>query len=153
MLFPCFLKCKPSPRQQQTQALFSLLIGVTAFFGCTSPESKQVDLWPDGTEIPEWFSDTTKVKLADLGTPYVITDFGAVGDSTVLQTEAIQQAIDEASSKGGGVIIIPKGVFLSGALFFKPNTHLHVSEGAVLKEQREKNGFVSDLQDGAPLKQ
>ncbi|WP_416865944.1 MAG: glycoside hydrolase family 28 protein [Imperialibacter sp.] len=120
-------------RLPNIQALFSLLIGVTAFFGCTSPESKQVDLWPDGTEIPEWFSDTTKVKLADLGTPYVITDFGAVGDSTVLQTEAIQQAIDEASSKGGGVIIIPKGVFLSGALFFKPNTHLHVSEGAVLK--------------------
>ncbi|MEQ8809473.1 MAG: glycosyl hydrolase family 28 protein [Imperialibacter sp.] len=120
-------------RLANIQALLLLLIGVAAFFGCTSPESKQVNLWPDGTEIPEWFSDTTKVKLADLGTPYTITDYGVVNDSTVLQTEVIQRTIDEASSNGGGVIIIPKGTFLSGALFFKPKTHLYMSEGAILK--------------------
>jgi polygalacturonase len=51
----------------------------------------------------------------------------------LLQTEAIQKTIDEASKQGGGVVVIPKGIFLSGALFFKPNTHLHVSEEAVLK--------------------
>lgn len=89
--------------------------------------------FPDGTKIPAWFSDTAKIQLKQLGKQFVITQFGAVNDSTLVQTEAIQKTIDEAAKQGGGVIIIPKGTFLSGALFFKPKTHLYVSEGAVLK--------------------
>ncbi|GJM33917.1 MAG: exopolygalacturonase [Saprospiraceae bacterium] len=100
-------------------------------FACTQEEENV--LFPDGTEIPKWFSDVTKVKLEDLGTPYKITDFGVVKDSTVLQTAVIQKTIDEAHDQGGGVIVIPKGTYLSGALFFKPNTHLYLTEGAVLK--------------------
>ncbi|MBW8333864.1 MAG: hypothetical protein K0M40_17710 [Prolixibacteraceae bacterium] len=98
---------------------------------CTS--EKKTDLFPDGTKIPTWFSEVTKIKLEDLGTPFNIADFGAINDSTVIQTAIIQKAIDDAHSQGGGVVVIPKGTFLSGALFFKPNTHLYVSEGAVLK--------------------
>lgn len=64
---------------------------------------------------------------------YLITGYGAATDSTQLSTQAIQQVIDLASEKGGGTIVIPKGVFLTGALFFKPNTHLRLHEGAVLK--------------------
>ncbi|MCW3787567.1 glycoside hydrolase family 28 protein [Plebeiibacterium sediminum] len=64
---------------------------------------------------------------------YVITDFGVVADSTILNTLKIQSVIDQASANGGGVIVIPKGVFYSGALFFKPNTTLKLEEGAVLK--------------------
>ncbi len=64
---------------------------------------------------------------------YIITDYGASNDSTKLNTEAIQKVIDLASAEGGGTIIIPEGVFLSGALFFRPNTNLKVEEGAVLK--------------------
>jgi polygalacturonase len=89
--------------------------------------------FPDGTKMPDWFSDVKKVKLEALGQSFNIMDFGAVNDSTVLQTQIIQKTIDTAYSRGGGVIVIPKGVFLSGALFFKPKTHLFVSENAVLK--------------------
>lgn len=64
---------------------------------------------------------------------YVITNFGAGTDSTKLNTSVIQKVIDKAEAEGGGTIVIPKGVFLSGALFFKPNTKLRLSEGAVLK--------------------
>ncbi len=71
--------------------------------------------------------------MKDLGKSYNIVEFGAVNDSTVLQTAVIQKTIDAASSQGGGVLVIPKGVFLSGALFFKPKTHLYITEGAVLK--------------------
>lgn len=93
----------------------------------------ETDLFPDGTKIPDWFLDYSKINPADLGTFYTITDYGVSNDSTIVQTEAIQNAIDEAYRNGGGVIVIPKGTFLSGALFFKPNTHLHVAEGGVLK--------------------
>jgi polygalacturonase len=64
---------------------------------------------------------------------YVITDYGVSTDSTKLQTKTIQEIIDKASANGGGTIVIPKGVYLSGALFFKSNTSLQLSEGAVLK--------------------
>lgn len=111
--------------------LFIFCILATLQFSCA--QKNENDYFPDGTKIPDWFKDTTKVDYKKLGKPYVITDFGIVNDSTILQTEAIQKTIDKASKNGGGVIIIPKGTFLSGALFFKPQTHLYVSEGAILK--------------------
>jgi len=64
---------------------------------------------------------------------YLITKFGIKADSTKLNTTAIQRVIDQAAAKGGGTIVIPKGTFLSGALFFKPKTNLRLMEGAVLK--------------------
>jgi len=64
---------------------------------------------------------------------YVITDFGVSADSTKLNTAVIQAVIDKAEANGGGTVIIPKGVFLSGALFFKPGTKLLLKEGARLK--------------------
>ncbi|MEH6307063.1 glycosyl hydrolase family 28 protein [Olivibacter sp. CPCC 100613] len=97
------------------------------------PQHQATDLFPDGTSIPEWFFDTSKVDFRKLGKAYVITDFGVSSDSTKVQTKAIQQIIDKAAANGGGVLVIPKGTFLSGALFFKPNTHLYLAEHAVLK--------------------
>ena len=64
---------------------------------------------------------------------YIITDYGVQSDSTLRSTEAIQKVIDLAETEGGGTIIFPKGTFLSGALFFRPNTKLELQEGAKLK--------------------
>lgn len=99
---------------------------------CKTPEKKTIGHFPDGTEIPQSLTDTTKINSEKLGVQLTVTDFGAVGDGQTLNTESIQKAIDEAANKGGGVVIIPKGRFLTGALFFKPGTHLHVSEGGTL---------------------
>jgi polygalacturonase len=62
-----------------------------------------------------------------------ITDHGAVGDGTTLDTRAIQGAIDACAAAGGGVLVVPKGIFLSGALYFKPGVNLELEKGAVLK--------------------
>jgi hypothetical protein len=99
---------------------------------CKTPEKKTIEYFPDGTEIPQSLLDTTKINIDKLGVQLVVTEFGAVGDGLTLNTEFIQKAIDEAASKGGGVVVIPEGRFLTGALFFKPGTHLHVSEGGML---------------------
>jgi len=64
---------------------------------------------------------------------YVVTKYGVGLDSTKLSTKAIQKTIDLAYKKGGGAIVIPKGTYLTGALFFKPKTKLLLQEGAVLK--------------------
>ncbi|MCX6213076.1 glycosyl hydrolase family 28 protein [Spirosoma sp.] len=89
--------------------------------------------FPDGSPISNWFTTVRKVSPDQLGKRYVITDYGVGSDSTRVQTEAIQKVIDLATRKGGGVVVIPEGTFMSGALFFKPKTHLHLAEGAVLK--------------------
>lgn len=91
------------------------------------------DTWPDGTPIDAWFSDTTRIDVKTLGRRYVVTKYGVRKDSTLLQTEALQAVIDRAAAEGGGVVVIPKGVFLSGSLFFRPGTHLHLEKGARLK--------------------
>lgn len=62
-----------------------------------------------------------------------VAEFGVVGDGKTLNTERIQSAINQLASKGGGTLVIPKGVFLSGAIFLKPGVNLHLDEGAVLK--------------------
>lgn len=89
--------------------------------------------FPNGEAVPEWFCDTSRVNVDTLGTKYVLTDYGVEADSTLLQTEAIQRVIDLAASRGGGVVVVPRGTFLSGSLFFRQGTHLHLQDGAVLK--------------------
>ena len=44
----------------------------------------------------------------------------------------IQKAIDEASAKGGGKVIIPPGNFASGVLILKSGVNLHLEPGACL---------------------
>ncbi len=111
-----------------------LLVVLSVVLSNSSGEGKNLnECFPDGRPMSQWFLDKTKIPLEKLGRQFVITSFGAVNDSTILQTESIQRAINEAAAQGGGVVVIPKGIFLSGALFFKPKTHLYVSEGAVLK--------------------
>jgi polygalacturonase len=62
-----------------------------------------------------------------------ITATGAVGDGVTLNTTAIQKAIDTLAAKHGGMLVIPKGEFLSGAIYLKPGVNLHLDQGAVLK--------------------
>ena len=83
-----------------------------------------------------------------------IIEFGVKVDSNLIQTKAIQKVIDRAAAKGGGSIVIPKGTFLSGALFFKKKTRLVLQEGAVLKGSDEiKNyPFIPSRMEGKSLK-
>lgn len=64
---------------------------------------------------------------------YNVTDFGAKGDTTTVNTESIQKAIDKCSEEGGGTVIFPNGVFMSATIFIKNNVSLYLNEGAVLK--------------------
>lgn len=110
--------------------------------------------FPDGTPIPDWFRQNDIVNIETLGGKYTITDYGVANDSTLLQTEKLQAVIDQAASKGGGVIVIPKGTYLSGALFFKPKTHLYLAEGAVLKGSDDISNFpvINTRIEGQSLK-
>lgn len=113
-----------------------LLISFTLHFSTVAKE-----LFPDGTPIPDWFRQNKATDITKLGKPYRITDYNLKTDSTIIQTSLIQAVIDKASENGGGVIIIPKGTFQSGSLFFKKGTHLHLEDGAKLKGSDDISNF------------
>ena len=107
--------------------IFLLLFSMVLISGSAKVKKKVVvETWPDNTLMDAWFKDTTKVDVATLGRQYVITDYGVKNDSNIVQTSAIQAVIDRAAQEGGGVVVIPEGTFLTGGLFFKQGTHLHV---------------------------
>ncbi|MFP5042902.1 glycoside hydrolase family 28 protein [Parasediminibacterium sp. JCM 36343] len=60
-----------------------------------------------------------------------VVDFGAIADGKTVNTAAMQKAIDAANKKGG-IVVVPKGVFLTGSIYLKSNVELNLQEGAVL---------------------
>jgi alpha-L-rhamnosidase len=70
-----------------------------------------------------------------------ITDFGAVADDATINTKAIQATIDHVAASGGGTVVVPQGIFVSGALFFKPKVNLHLQKGAILKCSTDMANF------------
>ncbi len=61
-----------------------------------------------------------------------LTDFGAVNDGATLNTEAFAKAIDHLSQLGGGTLLVPDGVWLTGPIELKSNINLNLSESAVI---------------------
>ena len=57
---------------------------------------------------------------------FQVEDYGGVGDGETLDTVAIQHCIDAANEAGGGVVIFKTGVYLSGALFVKSLSLIHI---------------------------
>ena len=61
-------------------------------------------------------------------------DFGLVDDQAESnQSERLQKAIDEVSAKGGGRLIVPKGVYRFGGINLKSNVHLLIEKDTVIK--------------------
>ena len=78
---------------------------------------------------------------ASVSKRFVVSDHGAVGDGKTVNTAAIQGAIERCAASGGGLIVIPKGTFVSGSLFFKQGVSLCVEPGGVLKGSQNTNDY------------
>lgn len=61
-----------------------------------------------------------------------IRDFGAKADDETLNTEAINNAIKAVSEKGGGKVVIPEGLWLTGPVVLQNNVNLHVEKNALV---------------------
>ena len=72
---------------------------------------------------------------------YPITSRGAVGDGRTLNTKAIQAVIDRCAGSGGGVVVVPRGTFLTGAIFLKQGCNLVVEKGGVLKGSTDPQDY------------
>ena len=76
---------------------------------------------------------------------YDITAYGAKSDTTVLSTQAFQQAIDDCSKAGGGRVVVPAGNYKTGTIVLKSDVHLYLEHGATLYGS-------TDLKDYRPVK-
>ena len=61
-----------------------------------------------------------------------IRDFGGVGDGVTLNSEAFAKAIETLAAVGGGRLVVPTGVWLSGPITLKDNIDLHIRPDAIL---------------------
>ncbi|HLP16751.1 MAG TPA: glycoside hydrolase family 88 protein [Bacteroidota bacterium] len=64
---------------------------------------------------------------------FSVTSYGAINNGTSDCTEAFARAIDACVASGGGRVVVPEGVFLTGAIHLRSNVNLFVSKGATIK--------------------
>jgi polygalacturonase len=122
-----------------TKCISLLLFGAlaTANHSCIQKEKKNPSL-KIYDEI-QGFNMPVVTEPVILGKSVLITDFGAVGDGQTLNTKAIADAIAEVSGKGGGRVIIPRGLWLTGPIIMKSNINLHAEDGALVIFSKDKN--------------
>lgn len=90
-------------------------------------------LYPSALLIFLFASAFVIIRSPSAAKRYLITIYGAKGDSLTLNTKAIQTAIEQCSAQGGGTVVVPKGIFICGAIFLKKGVNLQVEKGGVLK--------------------
>jgi polygalacturonase len=71
-----------------------------------------------------------------------ITNEGAVGNGVMDCTEAFAKAIARCNKSGGGRVVVPDGVFLTGAIHLKSNVNLHLVRGATIKFSTDPKKYL-----------
>ena len=93
------------------------------------------------------FAFAQKEKLPVIQSPVFKKDtlnikkYGAIADGNTLNTKAINDAIETLSKKGGGVVLVPSGLWLTGPIVIKNNINLHLTSGATLLFTPDKNKY------------
>lgn len=64
---------------------------------------------------------------------FVVTKFGAKGDGRTDASAALRKAIEACAKAGGGRVVVPEGVFLTGPIRLKSRVNLHLAKGAVVR--------------------
>ncbi len=82
-------------------------------------------------------------KVPDDARRFSVRDYGAAGDGVHLDMKAIQAAVDAAHSAGGGIVLVPPGVYRTGTIQLKSGVHLHVAEGATLLGSTNRTHYPS----------
>src|SRR5690606_31036276 len=99
---------------------------------------------PGASAAPEW--EQVEAILARIVPPtfpdreFRITDFGASADSDA--SAAITQAIAAAHAAGGGRVIVPPGVYLTGPIHLKSNVDLHLEGGSTLRFKTDASAYL-----------
>jgi len=72
---------------------------------------------------------------------FPIVRYGAVADGITLNTRAINTAIEACSKKGGGVVLVPAGLWATGPIVLRSGVNLHIDRAAILQFTADKDQY------------
>lgn len=123
----------------KTKSIIQLLvICLITLTSCTNTNKKKIVQTPknyEGIEFEMKIIEEPKIPNNTVN----IKDFGAVDGGQVVNTEAFKKAIQAISKKGGGKVIIPAGIWLTGPIILKSKLELHAEAGALIKFSTNKD--------------
>lgn len=122
-----------APRKQLGWSL-NLIISLTILL------SGQMYAEPGWEQLPQILAQIVPPQFP--ARDFVITAYGAVGDGQVDNTVAFQAAIAACHQAGGGRVVVPAGVFLTGAIHLKSNVNLHLAKGATILFSRDYKKYL-----------
>lgn len=109
-----------------------LLLALAFTFGLSAYAVKKKecnDPWKDVANVEK----NIKAPQFNQKNVFNINDFGAKEGVKDYSNKAINKAISACSENGGGVVLVPKGVYYTGPITFKSNVNLYLADSAVLK--------------------
>lgn len=71
-----------------------------------------------------------------------IASYGAKGDGVTDCTRAFEQAIEACHNAGGGKVVVPAGIYLTGAIHLKSNVDLDIAKGATIRFSTEPRSYL-----------
>jgi polygalacturonase len=83
-------------------------------------------------EAPAWIRNVGAKTFPSSKRIFLANDFGAVSDTAIVCTKAIQTAIDKCASGGGGVVKFSPGIYVTGSLFIKSNVELRIDDKVLI---------------------
>lgn len=120
---------------KKVRQTFIIILIFNLLAGCSNKRHQDRSEFDD---IPEKIKIEAPFEMPDLSYPVIpsltvsIVDFNARQDEGFKNTTAIKNTIDSCSRSGGGHVVIPPGVWLTGKIHLKSNINLHLMEGAEL---------------------
>ena len=63
---------------------------------------------------------------------YNVLEFGAIADGTTLCTKAVQKAVDECSTNGGGIVRFDGGRYVLSTVFLRSNVTIEITKNAMV---------------------
>ncbi len=119
-------------------ALLAFAVALSAMApALTSGVRAQTDPWKDAATI-----------LARVTPPIfpahdvTVTSFGAVGDGATDCSDAFRRSIESCASHGGGRVVVPPGIFLTGPIHLRSNINLYLAEGATIRFDRDPRKYL-----------
>ena len=70
-----------------------------------------------------------------------IETFGAIPDGHTLNTKAFADAIESCANNGGGIVVVPPGLWLTGPIKLESNVNLYVERGALIEFSKHIEDF------------
>jgi len=117
----------------------SVLIATAIVFSSLNLKSQTI--------VPLSIYEKSSVKMEVIKAPVFqnntvnILQFGAVGDGVFDNTKVFSDAIDAIAKKGGGMVVVPEGIWLTGPIVFKSNINLNLERGALILFSSDKTKY------------